>query len=242
MTRHFKLLSIKEIRLLQNLKQRKITAKKFKSEISLSSEMIKEIQIKSWKNKHMLAARVRRASDTAHFCQRSGHNDNFISPQSDLHQKTDIQQEQQRQETKQLHHILSRIHPFETSTTPKRTSTAAKFSGGRRLFVQQSGVRCTKVIVKSHCKSTAGPLLLGPAITAVDWTDEMLVMSPVDHTGRPSYYFSFGGIRSNNQGKWQASIRGKSLEIDQKQAKTLAKMAVKKWNRWPEYRQKQLGI
>ncbi|KAI8375898.1 hypothetical protein BD560DRAFT_433474 [Blakeslea trispora] len=53
------------------------------------------------------------------------------------------------------------------ATTPKRTSTAAKFSGGRRLFVQQFG--------------------WDPTITAVDWTDEMLAMSPVDHTGRPSY-------------------------------------------------------
>ncbi|KAI8354549.1 hypothetical protein BD560DRAFT_438318 [Blakeslea trispora] len=49
-------------------------------------------------------------------------------------------------------------------TTPKRTSTAAKFSGGRRSTVSWD-----------------------PTITAVDWTDEMLAMSPVDHTGRPSY-------------------------------------------------------
>ncbi|KAI8327053.1 hypothetical protein BD560DRAFT_429756 [Blakeslea trispora] len=44
MTSQFKLLSIKEIRLLQNLKQRKYHCQKnLKSEISLSSEMIKEI-------------------------------------------------------------------------------------------------------------------------------------------------------------------------------------------------------
>ncbi|KAI8334538.1 hypothetical protein BD560DRAFT_440663, partial [Blakeslea trispora] len=49
-------------------------------------------------------------------------------------------------------------------TTPKRTSTAAKFSGGRRSTVSWD-----------------------PTITAVDWTDEMLAISPVDHTGRPSY-------------------------------------------------------
>ena len=58
------------------------------------------------------------------------------------------------------------------TTTPKRTSTAAKFSGGRRLFVQQFGVRCTKVIVKSHCKSTAGPLLVGTRRSLL-WTGQM---------------------------------------------------------------------
>ncbi|KAI8336413.1 hypothetical protein BD560DRAFT_428456 [Blakeslea trispora] len=59
-----------------------------------------------------------------------------------------------------------------TITTPKRTSTAAKFSGGRRLFVQQFGVRCTKVIVESHCKSTAGPLLVGTRRSLL-WTGQM---------------------------------------------------------------------
>ncbi|KAI8327679.1 hypothetical protein BD560DRAFT_442034 [Blakeslea trispora] len=58
----------------------------------------------------------------------------------------------------------SSIRCSGTATTPKRTSTAAKFSGGRRSTVSWD-----------------------PTITAVDWTDEMLAMSPVDHTGRPSY-------------------------------------------------------
>ncbi|KAI8349043.1 hypothetical protein BD560DRAFT_439258 [Blakeslea trispora] len=62
-------------------------------------------------------------------------------------------------------HSINRLSSFNIfTTTPKRTSTAAKFSGGRRSTVSWD-----------------------PTITAVDWTDEMLAMSPVDHTGRPSY-------------------------------------------------------